>query len=148
MASAIVELRTSLGESQQKFSERLVVALATVARWEIGDRHPALRSIKEMWYLAAEQDLPHLGKIFADAFAQGAGYQLSGGEVGFRLRNLLSDVQAEVGQLLHDKSLTPEARDRAGRAMGILHEVRTLLREVDLEPPFRSAILIKGKNKK
>src|SRR5215467_12028318 len=100
MAAAIVQLRTSLGLSQQKFSERLDLSLPTIGRWECGDRSPSLRSLKELWHLAAEQDLPHAGKIFADAFAQGAGYQLTGGEVGFRLRDLLSKARAEVSQLL------------------------------------------------
>src|SRR5262245_29508283 len=128
MAQAIVEVRTSFGESQQKFSERLGVALATVGRWEIGDRHPGLRSLKELWHLASEQDLPHVGKIFADAFASGAGYQLSGGEMGFRLRNLMSEIRTEVSQLLHE-NLTPQGRERVGRAMNKLWEANSVLRE-------------------
>jgi transcriptional regulator with XRE-family HTH domain len=147
LASAIVELRTSFGESQQKFSERLGVALATVGRWEIGDRQPSLRSLKELWHLAAEQDLPALQKIFADAFTLGAGYQLSAGPQGFEIRNRISDANARVSKLL-PKVASAEDREEVAGIMSELSEVSRLMRELDLEPPFRSVVQIKGKNKK
>lgn len=147
MASAIVELRTSFGESQQKFSERLAVGLSTIGRWEIGDRQPALRSLKELWHLATEQDLPALAKIFADAFTLGAGYQLSAGPLGFDIRKSISDIRADVSQLLPEP-LSAEGRERVARAMNMLWEVSRYLADLDLEPPFRSVWRIKGKNKK
>jgi DNA-binding transcriptional regulator YiaG len=83
VAAAIAELRSLCGESQQKFSNRLDVALATVGRWEIGDRHPSPRYLKELWHLAAEHNRADLAQPFADAFALSAGYALSSGESGF-----------------------------------------------------------------
>jgi transcriptional regulator with XRE-family HTH domain len=147
MASAIVELRTSFGESQQKFSERLGVALATIGRWEIGDRQPSLRSLKELWHLAREQELPALGKIFADAFTLGAGYQLSAGPLGFEIRKNVSTIRAEVSKLLSE-NLSAEGRARVGKIMTMLWEHSRSIGELDLEPPFRSVVQIKGKNKK
>jgi transcriptional regulator with XRE-family HTH domain len=83
LASAVAELRSIFDENQQKFSDRFGVGLATVARWEIGERNPSPRYLKELWHLSIEQNRPDLGKVFADTFALSAGYALSTGESGF-----------------------------------------------------------------
>jgi transcriptional regulator with XRE-family HTH domain len=145
MAEAIVKLRTGFRESQQRFSERLNVSLATVGRWEIGDRQPSLRSLKELWHLAAERDLP--GEIFADAFARGAGYELSSGPLGFDIRDRVSGIRLEVTHLAADDDLSAKSRERVNKIQTMLWELSRSVGELDLEPPFRSVVRIKGKNK-
>jgi transcriptional regulator with XRE-family HTH domain len=142
LASAIAELRSAFDENQQKFSDRFGVGLATVARWEIGERNPSPRYLKELWHLAAEQDKPELAKIFADAFALSAGYALSSGESGFLIRRLVSDILSEAGPLLHEQ-LPPEARTRVGNILRMTQELRGALRELDIEPPFRTLVQVK-----
>ena len=146
VAAAIVELRSLYGESQQKFSNRLNVALATVGRWEIGDRNPSPRYLKECWHLAAEQNRTDLAQVFAAAFATAAGYALSG-EGGFLMRRLASDMRTDAGQLLVE-DLTPEGRVRVARIMDATWKLTAALREMDLEPPFRAFTQMKGKAKK
>jgi hypothetical protein len=145
IGSAIAELRRTFNESQQQFSERLGVALATVGRWECAARYPSLQHLKELWHLSGDQDQPHLQQIFADAFAHGAGAQISAGEVGFQIRRLISDISRDVGWLLHDQQQSPEGRARAGDALRRLDELRRIFRQIDIEPPFRSVVLKGGK---
>lgn len=67
LSMAVKDLRSSLNENQQKFSNRLNVALATVARWEIGDRRPGLVYLNILWRLAKQQDRADLAGVFAEA---------------------------------------------------------------------------------
>lgn len=107
VASAIVELRTMFAENQQKFSDRLSVAMGTLARWEIENRRPSPRHLKDLWHLAVEQDRADLQQIFADAFAGAVGYALSG-ETGYYLRRLITDIRNDAGALLFE-GLPPSA---------------------------------------
>jgi transcriptional regulator with XRE-family HTH domain len=146
VACAIVELRSGFDENQQKFSDRLGVALATLARWEIDNRQPSPRYLKELWHLAAERDRADLAKVFADAFATAAGYALSG-EAGFHVRRLISDIRTDAAQLLLDDP-TPENRKRIGRILDATWKLTDALRVMDIEPPFRAFTHVKGKPKK
>jgi hypothetical protein len=141
LAAAIVELRSTYGENQQRFSDRLGVAMATLGRWEIDSRRPSPRYLKELWHLASEQDKPDLAQIFADAFALAAGYALSAGEAGFDVRRLVANIRRDAMDALTGNDLTP--------VKNILRDVEELyqhLRTLDLEPPFRSIVRVtKGK---
>jgi transcriptional regulator with XRE-family HTH domain len=146
IASAIVKLRASFGEGQQRFSERMKTSLATIARWEIGDRNPSPGHLKEMYLLSLEQDKPELAKVFADAFVVAAGYEISAGALGFQLRQLISDAVAMISGLLFEQELSPEGRTRVGSALAKLNDIRQTIRQLDIEPPARSVVLIaKGK---
>jgi hypothetical protein len=81
------------------------------------------------------------------AFTLGAGYQLSAGPQGFEIRKIISAIGADAGQLLCE-ALSAEGRQRVGGIMSQLRELSRLMGELDLEPPFRSSVQIKGKNKK
>ncbi len=143
LASAVAELRSIFKENQQKFSDRFNLGLATIARWEIGERNPSPRYLKEMWHLAAEQNRPDLAKVFADTFALSAGYALSTGESGFLIRRLVSDIRQEASQLLFD-DLTLEARKKIGSNIWRMSdELHGALRDLDIEPPFRASVQIK-----
>jgi transcriptional regulator with XRE-family HTH domain len=144
VARAIAELRGTFNESQQQFSQRLGTSLATVGRWECGARYPSLDHLKELWHLSVDQDQPHLQQIFADAFAHGAGSQISAGEVGFQVRRLMSDIVRDVSWLLREE-LTPEGRARVGDALRAVDELRAAFRQIDIEPPFRHVVLKGGK---
>src|SRR5215472_6227177 len=76
IALAIVDLRSVLNENQQRFSDRLGIALATLARWEIDNRYPSSHYLKEMWYLATEHGRPQLGEVFSKAFFSREGYAI------------------------------------------------------------------------
>jgi transcriptional regulator with XRE-family HTH domain len=147
IASAIVELRSTFEENQQKFSDRLGVALATVARWEIDNRQPSPRYLKELWHLAAEQDRADLAQIFADAFAAAVGYALSG-ETGYQMRRLISDIRNDAGALLFE-GLPPSAREHVENIVRAAEQLKDVARNMDIEPPFRAFIpKVKGKLKK
>jgi transcriptional regulator with XRE-family HTH domain len=138
LAKAIVDLRARFGENQQRFSDRLKVAMATVARWEIGERRPSPRYLKELWHLSAEQDRADLAQVFSDAFAQAVGYTLSG-EGGMYVQRLVTEIRLEVGQLLF-ANLEPEERQRVARILEATGALYSALREMDLEPPFRAFV--------
>ena len=79
IASAILDLRANcFGETQQGFSNRLGVTMVTVARWEIEDRRPAVRHLRDLWLLAAEQRRTDLAQTFAEEFAKATGWDLTG----------------------------------------------------------------------
>jgi hypothetical protein len=133
VALATVKLRSTFKENQQKFSDRVGVALATLARWEIDNRQPSPRYLKELWHLAAEQDRADLAQVFADAFAIAAGYALSGGAEGFDVRRLIAAIRRNAIFALTEKGL--------GYVENIQRdadELDRLIRSMDLEPPFRS----------
>jgi hypothetical protein len=144
-ASAIVELRSTFDENQQKFSDRLGVALATLARWEISERYPSPRHIKEMWHLAHEQDRPKLAKIFADEFAIRAGYAISSGEAGFVIRQRMSDIRSDAAWLITQGELNPVAKARVWKIIGELDELRAVVKQLDMEPPVRTTGIIERK---
>jgi transcriptional regulator with XRE-family HTH domain len=147
-SQAVAELRSTFNENQQKFSDRLGVALATVCRWETGDRYPSPRYIKELWHLANEQDRPKLKKVFAGEFAIRAGYAISVGETGFDLRRDVADARRDATWLLHNLNRDPEeAERRAWSLLGKLDEIHKRVNELDLEPPTR-ALPIKIERKK
>ena len=108
VAKAIVELRSTFAENQQRFSDRLSVALATLARWEIENRRPSARHLKDLWHLAVEQDRADLQQVFADAFAAVPGYALSG-EAGYQMQRLIDGISNDAGALLF-VSLPPSER--------------------------------------
>jgi transcriptional regulator with XRE-family HTH domain len=141
VAAAVVELRSLCGESQQKFSNRLNVSLATIGRWEIADRHPSPRYLKELWHLAVEHNRADVAQPLADAFATAAGYQLSAGEVGFTMRQGLAEIRREATRLLHG-DVAPQ--DCAKRLLALHEQLRIEFTKIDIEPPFR-AVITKGK---
>ena len=53
-ANQIRAIRKKLGLSQTAFSQRLGVTQNTVARWEIGDRHPKWDMMEKICGLAEE----------------------------------------------------------------------------------------------
>ena len=147
VASAIVELRSTFSENQQKFSDRLGVALATLARWEIENRRPSPRHLKDLWHLAVdEQERPDLAQVFAEAFASAVGYALSG-EAGYQMRRLISDIRNDAGTLLFE-DLPPSARAKVEDIVRAAERLKEIARNMDIEPPFRSVIPAgKGKRK-
>jgi transcriptional regulator with XRE-family HTH domain len=148
MASAVVELRSTFNENQQRFSDRLGLAIATVGRWEIGERHPSPRFLREMWRLAAEQNRADLAQVFADAFALRAGYQLSSGESGFLIRGLLSDIRAQASKLFFDDLTFEERKELGSNIWRMSDAARDALRDLDIEPPFRSLPIKRIERKK
>jgi hypothetical protein len=147
LSSAIVQLRASFKESQQRFSDRLKVSLTTVARWELGERNPSLSHLKEFWFLSEEQNRPDLGQVFANEFLAIAGHELTAGETGFMIRRKLSDLNIGLTQLLLDEKLSEEGKAKLGFLLHTVQQVRDDLRGLDLEPPFRRVVVMKEKKK-
>jgi transcriptional regulator with XRE-family HTH domain len=77
----VADLRAALKESQQQFSNRLGVALGTIARWETGDRSPSAYHLKKMAFLAQEHNLPLLYIAFETEYMNREGTKLGLGEI-------------------------------------------------------------------
>jgi hypothetical protein len=120
--------------------------MGTLARWEIENRRPSPRYLKELWHLAVEQDRADLAQVFADAFASAVGYALSG-ETGYLLRRLISDISNDAGALLFE-GLPPSARAHVENIVRATVLLKDVVRNMDIEPPFRAFIPeVKGKPK-
>lgn len=67
VADAIKALRAELGESQQRFSDRLGVVVRTIARYEL-EKPPSGEMLGTLRTIAQEAGRPDLGAIFSNAF--------------------------------------------------------------------------------
>jgi transcriptional regulator with XRE-family HTH domain len=65
------ELRTRLGDSQQRFSNRLEMALQTIARYE-GPQPPNGAALLKLANLAKQNDFPDLQNYFAGEYIEEA----------------------------------------------------------------------------
>jgi hypothetical protein len=142
---AIVELRSTFAENQQKFSTRCDIAMGTLARWEIENRRPSPRHLKELWHLAIEQDRADLAQAFADAFASAVGYALSG-ETGYQIGRLISDIRNAAGRMLF-ADLPPSVRTDVETIVRAAETLKDAVRNMDIEPPFRYAMPERNKTK-
>lgn len=100
---AIVELRKTLGMSQQSFAVSLGVALNTVARWEAG-MEPSGASLIELHRLAAHHEHKALSETFWDAAAAEVG------KVGIWRIGDIYTLASEALAALDDGDRSPEAR--------------------------------------
>jgi transcriptional regulator with XRE-family HTH domain len=69
ISELVIRLRNSLGESQQAFSNRLGLALQTIARWETSGQ-PKGEALLTLARVADEQNQPELAQGFQDAYAR------------------------------------------------------------------------------
>jgi transcriptional regulator with XRE-family HTH domain len=66
LSRAVVELRTRLGENQQAFSNRLGIAMNTVARYETS-RSPSGYALLQLFQVANDNLFASLAQVFGEA---------------------------------------------------------------------------------
>jgi transcriptional regulator with XRE-family HTH domain len=71
LAEAVRNLRTTLNETQQQFSDRLGVVVRTVARYEV-EKPPSGDILLTLSKIAGEAGRSDLAKVFDDAYSTGA----------------------------------------------------------------------------
>lgn len=70
LSKAVRDLRERLGESQQAFSNRLGIALNTIARYET-TRDPSGQALEQLSDMAFARQYPDLGYLFYFRFLEG-----------------------------------------------------------------------------
>ena len=73
MAQAVCALRHELHETQQEFSNRMGVAMGTIARYEIDNREPTF----EIMYLLAQQAIASGRNDLAEVFRGALGARVT-----------------------------------------------------------------------
>jgi transcriptional regulator with XRE-family HTH domain len=134
ISSTLIRLREHFGESQEKFADRLQVALATLGRWE-SSSPPTGRSLDRLAQIAVQSSREDLAKQFRAAFRRVALVDL---------RHILDLAVPTLRGLGKD----PDADFDAIQADLIkgLEQARDLA--IKLEQSFRSTPPSKGASKK
>jgi transcriptional regulator with XRE-family HTH domain len=138
-SEAVRELRTHLGESQQAFSNRLGLSIATIVKYEAG-REPTGRALLQLAHAAREAGRHDLASIFMRTLVRSLGllereYTLAWFDresqhdpphATLLLRRIGAEESAYLGAVFDAfvmlRSGDPAVQDRARRALSALRQ--------------------------
>lgn len=118
LSQAVIELRTTLGETQQAFAGRLGVAIATIARYETV-RPPSGKALAQLQSLAAKEGRREIAEVFRRALVFELGQTADGrlGEVIFLIRSGIRRMYQP------DKPNEANAHQYLERAICVIEEI-------------------------
>ena len=135
---AVRALRTGIGESQQRFSDRLNCTLATAVRYE-RSRAPRGRALVKLAQIAEHSDkkeLQKLAAVFHNAFREEMGLTSAETPVEPRharfknpdrlhpLGNILEEILKDVASINHGGDRVPEIQAHIQTSEGITRVIR------------------------
>jgi|SRR5215469_18907964 len=133
LSTAVKELRSALGLSQQAFATQLGLSIRAVVNYE-KSREPTARALAQLEQLASHSSHPELARIFRDAL---------GNELGFGMADR-QPLSAEEHYLERAFRRCVFENPESQAALKIRRQLQPLVLQIKKEDEFSSRSLNKG----